>query len=165
MRALASVFSGAAGRALIAAPLAGPLLVKADAARYVRTLSLLLSAGYALVRAEPVARATVRLDIVRARLEAAAGEVREGRGFADALMRHKALPGEMLRLAELGETSGKLSLMLMRAGELAERDVRLALKRTGELIGPAMIAILGIAVGLIIAAVMSGVLSLNEVVY
>jgi len=146
-------------------PVMGRVLSKMDSARYCRTLGLLLSTGAPLAQAESVARSSVSSQRLRNRHGQAAEAVRSGEKLSLALSKAGALPDDALRFIELGEKTGQLDVMLTRSAQLYEREIRNTLKNTVELIGPLMIAILGICVGGVIAAVMSGVLSLNDVVF
>ena len=146
-------------------PLLGPTLRALDAARFCATLGLLLSSGQPLSRAEVIARTAVGSPSLRARYAIAAESVREGAALSVALSRQGVLPEQAQRFVELGEKTGRLDVMLSRAAAFHEREVRTLLKGSVALIGPAMIAILGLCVGGVIAAVMVGVLSLNDVVY
>jgi len=146
-------------------PVMGRVLSKMDSARYCRTLGLLLSTGAPLAQAEAVARSSVNSQRIRNRHGQAAEAVRSGEKLSIALTNAGALPDDALRFIELGEKTGQLDVMLTRSAQLYEREIRNTLKNTVELIGPLMIAILGICVGGVIAAVMSGVLSLNDVVF
>ena len=175
--ALGALFMLLAGRRLLAArpaigdriaaaiPVVRGVRIKLDAARYCRSLSLLLAAGQPLARAEPVARSAVASPLRRAALAAAAERLRSGQSFARALREERALPEEIAGFVELGEKTGRLAALLARAADLYEGEARQTLKRSVELLGPAMTAILGLFVAAVIASVISGVLSLNEVVY
>lgn len=148
-----------------AVPIVRGVRARLDTARYCRSLSLLLAAGQPLARAEPVARSAVASPTRRAALAAAGERLRSGQSFARALREENALPEEIYGFVELGEKTGRLSALLARAADMYESEARQTLKRTVELLGPAMTAILGLFVAAVIASVISGVLSLNEVVY
>lgn len=162
---LARQFAAGLDRVLQALPVLGGTIRTLEAARYCRTLGLLLSSGQPLSRAEAVARSAIGSVSLQARYAIAGDAIREGESLSVALGRQQVLPAQALRFIELGEKTGRLDAMLTRAAQLHDREVRNMLKRSVELIGPVMIAILGLCVGGVIAAVMSGVLSLNEVVY
>lgn len=85
--------------------------------------------------------------------------------FSRALETCQALPEDALRLVALGEKSGHLDTMLLRAAALYDREVRNRLKALVELIGPAMIIILALCIGGVLVSVILGVLSLNEAIY
>jgi type II secretory pathway component PulF len=165
LRSIARRYRARLESLVLSLPIIGPTLSKRDAARYCRTLALLLSTGSPLVKAEPVARSAVGSDSLKKRLAVAAEAVRSGENLSTAMARENALPDDALRFIELGETTGKMDVMLKRTSDLYEREIRSISKRAAELIGPLMIAILGICVGGVIVAVMLGVLSLNDVVY
>ncbi|PWE18717.1 hypothetical protein DDZ18_03755 [Marinicauda salina] len=156
---------GVGDRIAGAIPVMRGVRAKLDTARYCRSLSLLLAAGQPLARAEPVARSAVASPIRRAALVAAGERLRSGQSFASALRDEAALPEEIAGFVELGEKTGRLAALLARAADIYESEARQTLKRTVELLGPAMTAILGLFVAAVIASVISGVLSLNEVVY
>ncbi|WP_417469650.1 type II secretion system F family protein [Maricaulis sp.] len=165
MRLLARQFRSGLDRLIQLVPVLGPTLRTLEAARYCRTLGLLLASGQPLSRAEVVARSTIASPGLQARYAVAGDAVRAGESLSVALGRQRVLPAQALRFVELGERTGRLDVMLNRAAKLHDREVRNMLKSSVELIGPVMIGILGLCVGGVIAAVMSGVLSLNEVVY
>jgi len=165
LQTMARQFAAALSAFVLRIPMVGTTLMKLDAARYCRTLGLLLASGASLTKAEGVARMSVGSAFLQRRHERVANDVRSGLSLSAALEQHKALPSDALRFVELGERTGRLDTMLARAAALYDGEVRNILKQTVDLIGPLMIAILGLCVGGVIAAVMSGVLSLNDVVY
>jgi len=154
-----------ADRIAEAIPLVRGVRARLDTARYCRSLSVLLGAGQPLARAEPVARSAVASALRRARLSRAGERIRSGQGFARALREERALPEEIAGFAELGENTGRLGALMARASDLYEGEARETLRRAVQLLGPAMTAILGLFVAAVIASVISGVLSLNQVVY
>jgi type II secretory pathway component PulF len=146
-------------------PVFGTTIFKLESARYCRTLGLLLASGSALSNAERVARMSVGSVLLKRRHDLASEEVRAGVSLSSALEKHGAIPSDALRFVELGERTGRLDVMLGRAATLYDGEVRNTLRSAVDLIGPLMIAILGLCVGGVIAAIMLGVLSLNDVAY
>ncbi|WP_291844218.1 type II secretion system F family protein [Maricaulis sp.] len=151
-------------RWLAAMPVVGAIRLRLNAVRYCRVLGILLASGAPLARAEPVAREAVGSPGLRHRHSDAAERMRAGQSLSSALSEAGALPRNALRLMALGEKSGRLSEMLLRAAAFHDNEVRTRLKNAVELIGPVLIAILGICVGGVIAAVILGVMSLNDAV-
>lgn len=101
----------------------------------------------------------------RNRLDDAAARLRAGTALSLALEGTKLFEPETLRLVVLGEKSGELAAMLSRAAQLSQTARERFASRALDLIGPGLTALLGLAVGGVILSVMSGVLSLNEVVF
>ncbi len=156
---------GLAGALLDRLPVVAGVRAQMDASRYARVLALLLENGRTLARAEPTARGLVASPDRRARLERAATAMRDGASPAAALKAEAALPDDMVDFFDLGERTGELAKLLNRAAQLYDLRSRRAVKQAVVLLGPALIAVLGVITAGFIAAVMSGVLSLNEVVY
>ena len=152
-------------RAALAIPIAGATFMRLQAARYCRTLGQLLKAGYALARAEPVARGVLTSQLARRRLGEVAETVRAGGRFGEAVRRHAALPDEFISLIEVGEQTGELPDMLIRSAALADADAARTIKKASELISPMLIVLLALCVLVVIVSILIGVLSLNEVVY
>ena len=143
----------------------GRIRATLDASRYAGGLALLLDNGETLARAESTARGLVASAERRARLEQAAAMMRDGTSPSVALREQRALPEDMIGFFELGERTGELAKLLNRAAQLYDVTARRSVRRALDLLGPVLIASLGLLIASIIAAVMSGVLSLNEVVY
>ena len=164
-RAVARLHAEAIARFLHHIPGVGSFRVRLWAAQYCQSLAILLRAGTPLSRAEMVAREAVPDAFARQRLDRVAEQVRAGVKFSEALDGARIMPDETLDLIALGEKSGELPAMLSRAAGLLEMETRHGLKRLVDLTGPAMTLLLALCVAAIIAAVLIGVLSLNDVVF
>ncbi|WP_203292340.1 type II secretion system F family protein [Maricaulis parjimensis] len=165
VQAAARLFPGQVDQLLARLPAWGWIRLRLDSVRYCQALGLLLSAGRPLAKAEPIAREAIESAGLRSRHARAADRVRAGDVYSSSLEAVRALPDDALRLISMGEKTGHLDTMLMRAAALYDREVRARLKAYVELIGPAMIIILALCIGGVIASVIIGVLSLNEAVF
>lgn len=149
----------------LASPILGPALRKMETARYCRTLGELLCGGMPLARAMPIARAAVSLAPMREGVNAVEVDVRNGAALSKAARDAARLDPEALSFFELGEETGALGAMIEKAADYLEEQIATGLKRFAALSGPVMTAIMGLLTAGVIAAVMSGVLSLNDAVY
>ncbi|WP_323760989.1 type II secretion system F family protein [Maricaulis sp.] len=154
-----------AGRLQRSIPILGPAMTALDAAGYSRTMGVLLGTGVPLVRAAEVAAETISNVGDRTHLRAAIDAVRGGRALSQALTQVGGMPDALIRQIRLGEASGDLGRVFIRAASRYEREAEGRLKRLTELLGPTLIVALGSCVGIVIAAVLSGVLSLNDAIY
>ena len=71
-------------------------------------------------------------------------------------------PARAIHLLRLGEETAQLGAMALRAAEIQEDRVRLATQRLTALLVPAMTILMGVAVGGIVASLMTAMLSLNN---
>ncbi|OLF71724.1 hypothetical protein AWH62_11320 [Maricaulis sp. W15] len=164
-RTVLARFPIGASRLRRAVPIVGQALWKLDAAAFARTLGVLLKAGLPVNRAESVARDAVGDPGMRNGMSRAADRIRAGITLSRALDEQNILPDDLVRQVRLGEETGELDTFLLRTADRYERMARSRLSRALELLGPILVAILGICVAGVIAAVMSGVLSLNDAVF
>lgn len=149
----------------LASPIFGPALRKMETGRYCRTLGELLCGGMPLARAMPIARAAVSFAPMRESVNAIEIDVRNGAALSKAARDAAQLDPEALSFFELGEETGALGVMIEKAADYLEEQIATRLKRFAALSGPIMTAIMGLLTAGVIAAVMAGVLSLNDAVY
>src|SRR5215467_4042392 len=132
------------------------------AARVISMLGLLVENGVPL----PTALKIVR-DIVAEPRHAAAAErvhqqVRNGRRFADALAETDLLPPLAVRMLRIGDDVGELAPIVRQASQFYEHKLGLELDRLMGAIGPITIIVVSVAIGGLIVAIMSALLSITE---
>lgn len=129
---------------------------------YAIALGGMLSSGAQVSEALRLSSRVVRSGLARRRLEPVATSVRQGEAVSAALARVDGFPDAIGRLALIGEESGALGLMLVRAGRLAEQAALRRVESIGRILGPAMIVALGGLIGLLMAGLLSGVTGLGD---
>jgi type II secretory pathway component PulF len=102
------------------------------------------------------------LVVSRNGLAAAAAKLREGAKLCDALTDVSALSARSLGLIRIGEATGRLGTLLEEAARDAEERVAIAIERTLVLLTPAMTLVFGALAGFVLYAVMTSILSVNE---
>ena len=75
-----------------------------------------------------------------------------------------AFPTVAVQMVRVGEETGRLSEVLNSVADLIGRDVKGRTKRLVALIEPVLILVLGLAVALVVMALLTTVTSLNEAV-
>ncbi|MFI4986208.1 MAG: type II secretion system F family protein [Alphaproteobacteria bacterium] len=152
----------AVDRALLSLPVVGGLLRQTAAAYLTRTLGTLLVNGVPLLQALAVVRDVLGNSAARAALVRAEASVKEGAGLARPLEASGVFPVRMVHLLRLGEETGRLAEMALRAADIHDEEVRLGLERLTSLIVPAVTIVTGLAVAGIIASLVTAMLSLND---
>jgi len=149
-------------RLLLRLPVAGKLAREVMAARFGRTLGTLLLNGVPLVAALGVVQdALGNLAGAEAVGHAARG-AKGGAGLAGPLGETGLFPPRTVLLLRLGEEAAQLGPMALRAAEIHEEQVRLAVQRLVGLLVPAVTIVMGAAVAGIVASLLLAVLSLND---
>lgn len=122
----------------------------------------MLAAGAPVSEALRLSLRSVRSRLAQKRLEPVGGSVRQGTALSTALTNVTGFPDEIGRLALIGEESGALGSMLVRAGRLAEQAALRRIESASRIIGPALIVALGGLIGLLMAGLLSGVTGLGD---
>lgn len=135
-----------------------------DAARFARTLGLLLQSGLGMLEALGIARQAAANLVLREELVQATARVREGEALGDALRGCPHLPPLLSHLAASGEQAGELPRMLETAALASERDVELKLAVGLNLLEPALILTMGLMVLGIVLAVLLPIFEMNRLV-
>ena len=144
-------------------PLIGGLYVKIATARIARTLGTLLASGVGLLAALDIVRNLVGNVHIRKTLEEAGEGVREGRSLAKELARDSVLPSMLCQMVAVGEQSGELEPMLLKAGKAYENEVDASLSGLTSLIEPLMIIVLGGIVFSIVIAILLPIMDLIKI--
>lgn len=151
-------------RFVIRIPKVRTLIIQTEVARLTRTLELLLKNGMPILHAMKVAIPVVANDAIRQDLEKCSKTLVDGTYLSDGLKRSKFFPLFVSQLISIGEESGKLDDAFMEAANWYETELDESIKRITVLLEPAIILMIGLALGAIIVAVLLPVFSINALV-
>ena len=140
-------------RLRLRAPVLGSLLRRAITARIMRTLATLLRSGMDLVAAIGVVRPVAGSPAYAQALAQVDIALREGDPLTAPLLTSPLFDPLAVALIGVGEETGLLDEMLLRAATYFESDVEAALATLGATLEPALIGALGIVVGFIVFSV------------
>jgi general secretion pathway protein F len=149
-------------RILLRVPAIGGLMKEVVAARFTRVLGTLLYNGVALIPALAIVRDAVGNSAVRLAVEQASLSTRGGGSLTRELESACVFPTRTFYLLRLGEETAQLAAMALRAADIHEERTRLGTQRLTSLLVPAMTILMGVAVGGIVASLMTAMLSLNS---
>lgn len=130
-------------QSLLRVPLVGALRQHLVAARFGRSLSTLLRSGLPILPALEAASQSMTDPVASEDVETVRERVKAGEGLAGALRDARAFPPLFLRMAALGEESGRLTEMLERAATVAEDQLDRSLDTLVRFVEPAMIVLFG----------------------
>jgi len=149
---------------LLAVPLIGRVVRGVNAARFARTLSILTASAVPVLEALRISGEVVGNLPMRDAVAEAATKVREGAPIARSLGASKLYPPMLIHLIASGETSGELEAMLERAATNQEREMDGIVNTAVNILGPAMILVMGGFVLLIVLALLLPIFELNQLV-
>lgn len=131
----------------------GPMQ-KIVTARFASTLAILTSAGIPLVEAIESAAATTNNAVVIEKMKIANEGLQKGERLTGMITSTGLFPPMMLSMVKIGEESGSLESMLVKTSDYYEEELETAIKQLLSLLEPAMIIVMGVIIGGIVASVM-----------
>ena len=150
--------------ALLRMPLVGRLLRGTNAARLSSTLGILTASGIPLLGAMQSAVQIVTNLPMRAAVEDALRQVRDGGSLSRALGKTKLFPPLVIHLIASGEATGKLDQMLERAAEAQTRELENWVRALTALLEPLLILVMGAIVLFIVLAILLPIFQMNQLI-
>ena len=145
-------------------PVAGNLLTTLVLSRFARVLGLLLTSGVPVIRATEITGDVVVNRVYRAYLHGVRERLAEGSGLSGALKNSALFPPLLVHMIAVGEKGGELEQMLLKAGNAYEKEFDTAITRSMALLEPFLVLGMGLAVGIVVLAVLLPIFQLNQLV-
>jgi len=135
-------------------PFIGSLYEKLFLTRICDNLSTMLASGISMVQALEVTSEVVDNDVYKEIIDNTLIDVKAGRSFAEAISEYPEIPGILSQMSKVGEETGKLGEILQTLSVFYQREVNNTVDTLIGLIEPAMIVLLGLGVGVLLASVL-----------
>lgn len=139
----------------------GGFLRHVEAARFSRTMGILIESGAVLPDALRAAQRAAGNLAFKSRIGHVIKDVESGRGLSDAMRSRGWFPPLALFMIAAGERSGALGDMFRRAADQLDQDVDSSVSIGLNLLEPGIILILGVAVVVIVLSILLPILQLN----
>jgi type II secretory pathway component PulF len=149
-------------RRLLRVPGLGRMLGKSEAERLAFLLGNLIAAGVPVPDAAAATGAAMTNAGYRSGLAAARRAVERGDRLSAALAAAGLLPELALELVRVGEETGDLATMLLKAGDILRRDIEAATTELIGLVTPVSIVLLGLLIGGIAYALLGTVMEVYD---
>ena len=149
---------------LLKVPMIKRLIRGFNTAQFARTLSILSASGVPVLEALDIASQVVTNRPMRAAVNKAAAQVREGSPLSTALEKTGYFPPMMLHLVASGEASGKLESMLEKAATHQERELNSFMSVFLGLFEPLVILLMGGVVLTIVLGILLPIFEMNQMV-
>ncbi|MDO8620210.1 MAG: type II secretion system F family protein [bacterium] len=147
----------------IRVPYIGNLFRKLYLSRIADNMHTQLASAIPIIKTLEITAEVVDNAIFEKALAVAAEEVKGGSSIADAFAKSSVIPGIMIQMIKVGEESGELGSILETMARFYRREVSNAVDTLVSLIEPALIIMLGLGVGFLLAAVLIPVYSMAGV--
>jgi general secretion pathway protein F len=147
---------------LLRLPILGAGIAKAETARFARTLGTLYDNGVPLPAALGITRRAFGNRAMGLAVERVAAGIKEGGGLAAPLAASGLFPLVALDLIRVGEETSKLGEMLTQLADLLDQDLQHLVQRGLALMVPLLTIAMGVLIAGLIASILVGILSLND---
>ncbi len=125
-------------------------------------MNTMLVSGIPMIRALELTSGVVGSAVYKKVLDDATEAVKGGRSVSDALAEKKIIPGMMIQMIKVGEESGELGKILKTLSAFYSREVVNAVDTLVDMIEPAMIVLLGLGVGFLLASVLIPIYNISS---
>ncbi len=133
-------------------PVLGSVLRTIAVGRFARTLGALTQGGVTILDALAVVRDTLGNEQLARQIDDVAEKVKRGESLAEPLEASGYFPPLLVQIVAIGEQTGKLDELLLNAAETFDTDADAAISRFMAIFPAALILILALVIGFIIAA-------------
>ncbi|MFV0478782.1 MAG: type II secretion system F family protein [Parahaliea sp.] len=149
-------------RFMLKLPVVGEIVFEFEMSKFARTVGTLLSNGVSLLKAISIAIDTVGNSVVKQSLQVLPPAVKAGRRMSVALDEAGQFTPMVIQMTRVGEESGSLDQMMLELAKVFDDHVQSGVKRGLTLLEPILILGMGALIGLIIIAILMGILSVND---
>jgi type IV pilus assembly protein PilC len=141
----------------------GPVYHKVVLLKFIRTLSIMVTAGIPLSEAITIARDVADNTVASEAVGMIQHNIKRGGTITEAVKLHSFFPQTIVHAFSTGETAGKLGEMLSRFASGVEQDVDDGVKKLITKIEPLLVVILSLVVGFILLAIYLPIFDLSKV--
>ena len=145
-------------------PALGSMLMKAQVARFARTMGTLVKSGIPVLQALHLVMDTTASATLASCLRQVGEKVKKGEGLARPLKESGIFPPMVTNLIAVGEESGSLDEMLFQVADTYDIEVQHAIKRFITLFEPMVIILMAIGVGAVLVAFLLPILNISSIV-
>jgi type II secretory pathway component PulF len=133
-------------------PILGSVLIAIAVGRFARTLGALTQSGITILKALYVVRDTVGNELLSRQIDSVAEKVKMGQPLAEPLAQSGYFPQLLIQIVSIGEQTGRLDELLLNAADTFDDQADAAVTKFMAVFPPALIIILAVIIGFIIAA-------------
>ncbi len=143
--------------ALLRLPIVGPILQKIIMSRFTNVFSLMYRSGITVLDAIKTSEDVVGNRVISDGLNRAGQQVSAGEGLTETFQNLGMFPPLVIRMLRVGENTGALDVALANVTYFYNRDVKEAVDKGLQMLGPALTLILGGMIAFVIWAVLGPV--------
>jgi len=130
--------------------------------RFARSLSNLTDSGVPIVKTLQITAASIGNDVYKKKVLLSIEDIKQGIPLAENLSDPKLFPPMLVNMVDVGEKTAQLSEIMNKVADYYENEVAISVKGISKVIEPLLLVIIGLSVGLIVAAIMLPIMQLSN---
>jgi type IV pilus assembly protein PilC len=146
----------------ISIPFIGNLYRKLYLSRIADNMNTMLASGIPMTRGLEITSDIINNAVYTDILNQAVSDIKSGLTISESLDGYDEIPGIMVQMIRIGEETGELKNILETLSEFYRREVENAVDSLVGLIEPALILLLGLGVGGLLASVMMPIYNMSS---
>ncbi|HEY3347562.1 MAG TPA: type II secretion system F family protein [Nitrospirota bacterium] len=151
-------------KAMLAAPIVGPLARKIAVAKFTRTLGTLMGAGVPIMDGLEIVAKTAGNRVIENAVMQTRTSISEGKTLSEPLEQSKVFPPMVTQMISVGEATGALDAMLSKIADFYDDEVDSAVDAFTASLEPLLMVFLGTSVGYIIIAMYLPIFKMSSMV-
>jgi len=135
-------------------PIFGGIFRKIYIVRFTRTMATLITGGVDIISSLRVVSGVVGNAVYKRMINRTIREVEDGNSITTVFRQEALMPPMVMQMMSIGEETGQMSFVLEKLTDFFSREVRAAVDSLVTIIEPMIMIIMGLAVGVMVSAVL-----------
>ena len=145
-------------------PLFGKLHHKIVLSKFAHYFSILYSSGIGIIESFKIIERVVGNEVIKRAVARSAEEIEQGKSIYDSLVEEEVFPPLILRMIQVGESTGNLDVSLEKASQYYDKEVPAAIKKMFATFEPLLIIFMGVVVLFIALAIFLPIYKLTSAI-
>lgn len=141
-------------------PVVGFLFQRIYIVRFTRSFATLITGGVVITKALEVTKEVVGNTVYQKLISKTIKEVEDGNSLVSVFSKSHYVPVMLVQMMSVGEEAGKLDMVLAKITDFYTKEVETLVKNILTLLEPLVIVLMGLGVGLLVAAVIMPIYNL-----
>jgi type II secretory pathway component PulF len=149
---------------LLKLPILGPLFIKAAMSRFASIFAILQASGVPVMTTMSILSGTIGNAAISRTFETLRSQMEAGRGISGPLSQEKYFPPMVIDMIAIGEETGNIESMLNEISTHYDEEVKHAVGRMSDALGPVLVIALAAVVGFFALAIFMPMWDLTKMV-
>jgi type IV pilus assembly protein PilC len=144
-------------------PVFGPIIQKGALSKFARSFANMMSSGVPIIKSIEIVSYAVGNEVYKRRLLLTAEDMKRGIPMAENMSESKLFPKILVNMIEVGEQTAQLENVVLKVADFYDEEIDEVVKNLTKIMEPLILAVIGVTVGGLVAAIMLPIIQLTQV--